>query len=274
MEARAGVRGSISAVIVALGLMLGASGAQAEIIAPQHHPPTPADGWQAGTCTSDTPTCTVETTNQFFEQAAGHPPVGFTQFIVSHTTEGLLETPNGDIRNLRVDLPVGLSVNPQATAQCPLATFEASASSCPAGSKVGESAITVSILGVPGPPTPPLTLVPVYNLVPSNVEPALFGFNAVGSNVYLKAGVDTNGQYREKSGDYHEYFTIEAPKPPAGMILKNRLVFEGRAGNGTFITTPSTCDNPEVSPFEHKYSTYRALTPTRNRTRAFPRACH
>ena len=108
MEARAGVRGSISAVIVAVGLMLGASGAQAEIIAPQHHPQQSDDGWQAGTCKIDVPTeCSVDTPAQFFETAAGHPPVGFTQFITKQEPSGL---PIGNLKTVRVDLPTGLSV--------------------------------------------------------------------------------------------------------------------------------------------------------------------
>ena len=44
----------------------------------------------------------------------------------------------------------------------------------------------------------------------------------------------------------------------SGLILKNRLVFDGRSGNGTFITTPSTCFGPAVpsSPVLHLYSTW------------------
>src|SRR5580765_7391568 len=57
----------------------------AGIIAPSDPDNPKADsGWQAGTCTKDTPTCSVDTPEQFFEQAAGHPPKGFTQFIVKH----------------------------------------------------------------------------------------------------------------------------------------------------------------------------------------------
>jgi hypothetical protein len=257
-----GLRGGIwgAKVLIAAGTVVfafGTSVAQAaSIVDEQHQPPSPADGWQAGTCQTDLPECSAETPSQFFTQAAGHPSVGFTQFIVKHTSVGPLEFPLGNIKDLRVDLPLGLSVNSLATEQCVLGKFEESASNCPAGSQVGTSAITVSVLGIPAPPTPPLTLVAVYNLVPANGEPALFGFNAVGSNVFLRAGIDTNGAYREKSGDYHEYFTIEAPIPPAGLILKDRLVFNGEAGSGTFLTTPSTCHNPESAPFEHLYSTY------------------
>lgn len=229
------------------------------IIAPSDPDNPKADsGWQAGTCTKDTPTCSVATPSEFFEQAAGHPQVGFTQFIVKHTTEEVLgqklEKPVDELKTVRVDLPVGLSVNPGATPQCPLATFEASPLACPVGSDVGHSIITASLLGVPTPfPEEPT----VYNIVPPEGEPARFGFNLLGNDVFLKADVDW-------SGDYHEGFAIEVPETPfaslplfeEGVVLKNRLVFDGRSGDGTFITTPSTCLGPAEAPFQHIYSTW------------------
>jgi len=225
---------------------------QSSIIAPQHRPPQVDDGWQAGTCFSDSPVaeCSVETPNLFFEQAAGHPQVGFTQFIVKHTTTEIvppvkLEEPVGDIKTVRVDLPVGLSVNPQATPQCPQTTFEASPSTCPAGSNVGTSYAVAALAGVVSPQLPAT----VYNIEPPPGEPARFGFSLLGKNVYLRAGVAWEG-------DYHEYFTIDAPVSPIGHVLKNRLVFEGRAGNGTFITTPTTCFDWTQPAFKHVYSTY------------------
>src|SRR5690349_25065961 len=105
-----------AASILALAGVLAPSApaATSGIIAPQHNPHTPADGWQAGTCTTDVPQCTVDTPGQFFEEASAHPQVGFTQFTVKYT-EGPLETKNpvGNIGKVRVDLPVGLTVNPQ-----------------------------------------------------------------------------------------------------------------------------------------------------------------
>jgi hypothetical protein len=217
-----------------------------DIIAPQHSPPTAEDGWQAGTCLTDVPPCSPDTPNQFFTQAAGHPPVGFTQFIVKHTTEALKEEPVGNLKDVRVDLPPGLSVNPQATPQCELATFESNPLLCNPASVVGVSEITVTAAGVPLPPAP----AQVYNLVPAQGEPALFGFDAAGSKVYLKSDVDW-------SGDYHEGFTIAAPPPPLGTkLLKNRLVFNGISGNGTFLTNPSTCHDPSQPAFAHLYSTF------------------
>ena len=252
------------AVAVSAVALLAASPAAATtggIIAPQHPPLyTATDGWQAGTCSEEPPEsvadCSVATPGQFFERAAAHPNWGFTQFIVKHETPGPLETPIGELETVRVDLPVGLSVNPGATKRCPLATFEAGAGGCPPESKVGESAVTASLLGIPTPPTPPLTRVHVYNVVPSEGEPARFGLELAGNEVFLKADVAW-------AGDYHEGFTIAVPQVAdleplvKGLILKNRLVFDGRAGDGTFITTPSTClGEATPGPSESAYSTY------------------
>lgn len=217
-----------------------------DIIAPQQPTPSAADGWQAGTCKTDVPECTPDSPDaQFYTQAAGHPEVGLTQFIVKN--EPLLglpltQEPVGILKTLRVDLPVGLSVNPQATPQCELAAFEAE--SCSPQAAVGASLVTAAVAGIPSPPVPAV----VYNLVPKEGQPARFGFRVLGNSVFLEADVDW-------SGDYHEGFTIAVPKSPIGKLLKNRLVFNGRAGNGTFLTLPSTCFDPAQPGFEHVYST-------------------
>src|SRR5215203_3337497 len=217
-----------------------------DIIAPQHNPPTASDGWQAGTCNSDVPECNPQSPPpQFSTQAAAHPPFGFTQFIV-RDGPGVGIDPIGVLKDVRVDLPVGLSVNPQATHQCELATFQANVAACPPNSVVGVSLATVAFGGLPSPPVP----AQVYNLVPSHGEPALFGFEAAGSEVYLKSDVEWNG-------DYHEGFTIAVPGLPLGArLFKNRLLFSGIAGNGTFLTNPSTCHDPANPAFAHTYSTW------------------
>jgi hypothetical protein len=202
------------------------------------------------------PPCSVDTPSQFFEQAAGHPPVGFTQFIIKEEAGPVLgPRPVGNLRTVRVDLPKGLSVNPQATAQCPLASGQSPATCLP-NTQVGTSAVIATNpttgLAVPLPP------VPVYNLVPLPEQPARFGLSIAGNDIFLEAGIAWES-------DYHEHFTINVAKlelagiPGLGelaRIAQNRLVFNGQSGNGTFITTPSTCNNPETPPFEHLYSTY------------------
>jgi hypothetical protein len=249
------VSATIGAILAAVALMPAAAAAQ--IIGPQDPQSLAANSpWQAGTCTSDTPTCSVDTPEQFFEQAAGHPPVGFTQFIVN-TEDGPLpgtEIPIGNLKTVRVDLPKGLSVNPQATEQCELEPEE-SPTACPPGSKVGTSVVTATntLTGVS------LTLPPadVFDIVPEQGEPARFGFSVLGNDVFLEAGIAWEG-------DFHEYFTIHAAKlevPPlpaeVARIAKNRLVFDGTSGNGTFITTPATClGEATPGPSGSVYSTF------------------
>jgi hypothetical protein len=233
----------------------------ASVIAPSDpHAPTVESGWQAGTCKAETPApCSVATPSQFFETAAAHPNFGFTQFIVAHTQGPLGPTPNQELEYVRVELPVGLSVDPGATDRCPIATFEAGASGCPAGSLVGESAVTaaVPLTGLPVPPIPGVTQVDVYNLVPKQGQAARFGLELAGNEVFLEGDIAS-------ASDYHEGFTIKVPKAlPIGAtsnaILKNRLVFNGRAhtadGDGTFLTTPSTCHGQAFLESGSEYST-------------------
>jgi hypothetical protein len=228
-----------------------------DIIAPSDPThPSVNSGWQAGTCKSEPPEagaklCSIATPEQFFETAGAHPNWGFTQFIIKNEPPG--ETPVDELKTVRVELPVGLSVNPGATVRCKLTTFEAGASGCPVGSEVGKSQVTVSLppLGTPSPPTAPLTEVPVYNVEPNPGESARFGLELAKNDVFLEGNVDW-------AGDYHEGFTIHVPAAlpeelgvlfkllggEKGLILKNRLVFNGRSGDGTFITTPTTCFGP------------------------------
>src|SRR3954451_4180321 len=140
-----------------LALTATAPAASAQIIGPQDpNDPQVDSPWQAGTCKADPSPpaqCSVGTPLLFFEQAAGHPPKGFTQFIVNHTTEEpapgvVLEEPEGDVKTVRVDLPTGLTVNPQATPQCQQSVFETTPLACPAGSEVGTSFAWAALLGV------------------------------------------------------------------------------------------------------------------------------
>jgi hypothetical protein len=204
----------------------------------------------------------VATPPLFYEEAAGHPPKGFTQFIVNEEEVVLLpplvsfKRPVGNLQTVRVDLPTGLTVNPQATPQCDLDPGEspsACASSAPL-SKVGVSELTATN---PNTGVTAILHADVYNIVPEPGEPARFGFSIAGSDVFLEADVAWES-------DYHEYFTIHAHKIEVEVggelarVAKNRLTFDGDAGNGTFITTPTTCFGPATpgSPFEHVYSTF------------------
>ncbi len=248
-------RGFFVAVFALAFAFAAPSAGAVDIIEKQSTPPKAEDGWQAGTCTADP--CSAETPGLFFKQAAGHPPKGFTQIITRHEP-GILpgsEVPVGNLKTVLVDLPPGLSVNPEATPQCQLPPGGSPATCLPT-SLVGLSTLTA---------TNPLTSLgltlsaPVYNIAPRFGEPARFGFSLLGNDIFLNAGVAWEG-------DYHEYFTIHATQLNLGpgfelaRILKNRLVFDGltelQPGGGRFLTIPSTCENPDVEPFTRQYTTF------------------
>jgi hypothetical protein len=264
------------------GLLFAPAAQAGEVpFAPQDNAhPTANDGWQAGTC--KTATCTpVSPSSEFYETAAGHPPFGMTQFIIKHHSSGLPghEEPDVNLKDIRVDLPVGLSVNPGAVPRCPyeaqhLEHVNDCATAAPL-SMVGESWVFVSDeLGL----LPPIEVkADVYNLDPKPGQPARFGFTVEAipgipavppSDIFLEADVAWES-------DFHEGFTIAVPKVEFVKLLKNRLVFNGKAhapgGQGFFLTTPSTCWNPNTdAAHQHTYSTYARGDSIENQDPNFP----
>jgi hypothetical protein len=202
--------------------------------------------WEAGTCKTGIANCIYQgDPSRFFTQAAGHPEEGLTDFRFNTQSVLGLDVPEGAVKNVRVDLPEGLNVDPQAVPQCPKETFEASPGACGAmGSQVGISEVSAVSLGSLFPIGLTGGLSPaVYNLVPEEGHPALFGFNVnvlglVDFDIYLVADVEWNG-------DYHEGFTI-SNIPSSVPLIENRLVFNGQAG-GTFLTLGSQCNGPETT---------------------------
>ncbi len=151
---------SLALLLMCLGFLFALSPAAladtGDVIEPQNEPPTPSDGFQAGTCyenqvgevpetpiptkPTDTskPFCSSATPEIFFTQAGGHPPFGFDQYIIRHKEEpspfGILmplEEDPGDtppfagrvLKTERVDLPPGFTENPQSSPRCSQADF-------------------------------------------------------------------------------------------------------------------------------------------------------
>jgi hypothetical protein len=190
--------------------------------------------WEAGTCKSKG--CTKNTPEQFYTQAAGHPPYGITDFkFNTNKTTGEAE---GHVEEVRVDIPVGLSVNPFALPQCKLSELEGAG--CPPMSRVGEVLLTVRV----GVLTQELPAIFVYNMEPPPGKPleAAFKVPLTEEVVHIVGGIDW-------SGDYHEFFTIkEIPASPE--LIESRLIFLGQreiGGELPFITMPSTCIGPQTT---------------------------
>src|ERR1044072_6382217 len=61
-----------------------------DIIEPQFGPPNEdKSGFQSGTCIEDVPPaifCTAKTSDRFYKLAAGHPPIGFTQYKITRAS--------------------------------------------------------------------------------------------------------------------------------------------------------------------------------------------
>ena len=216
--------------------------------------------FQAGTCNSNTPKCTYSSpTAQFYTQAAGHPQFGITDFAFN-TSGGLLgvgAAPDGNVKDVRVDLPPGLSANPQALPQCTEAQL--AGSGCPADSQVGTEQLTGAVV------ISTTLSFPIYNMVPPPGHPAEFGIHVtipaiIDTEIYLVGGISWNT-------DYHEYFTI-SDIPTTVPLVESRLIFNGQAGDGTFLTMPSTCSGPQVTTLQvdsyqnpSQFLTYHAATP-------------
>jgi hypothetical protein len=143
-------------------------------------------------------------------QAGGHPyQVTTTIDFNSVTDVNGAATPDDQVRDTRVDLPVGLTGNPSSAAKCSETQLETR--SCPADSQVGIAAITIGgglYLGVP-----------VFNMVPASGQPGQFAFNVVNETVHLDASVRSDGDYG---------ITINLSKIPQPLpILATTLVFWG-----------------------------------------------
>lgn len=227
--------------------------------------------------------CTVATCGEFggpplqnselFTQAAGHPNFGITDFRlnskeVPSASPAKAFAPEGNIESLRVDVPAGLSTNPQAVPQCSPAEFAPEhsevapgtflESQCKPESQIGTDTVTVTV----EPATGVFANVPLQGKIYTLSEPAnglsaewgiaipleLLGptFKGLFSHTLLEGHVSWNT-------DYHEYFTIKDISKTL-PLLESRLVFEGNKGTGGFLTNPSTCNGPQTSTIQaHSY---------------------
>jgi hypothetical protein len=137
--------------------------------------------------------------------AGSHPWAIRTSFNMNGTTnESGEEAPDGDVKDVEVDLPVGLVGNPGVTPKCTLqqfttprnkenlppgSSYEISGATCAANSQVGVAELRLSEdvsesyrLGV-------------YDLVAPPGIPAEFGFNFFGVPIVLTASVAPGGDY-------------------------------------------------------------------------------
>ena len=227
--------------------------------------------WEAGTC-RESNCADAGPHSAFYTQAAGHPDFGITDFGFDSSEVGAIKKwkePQGHVKDVRVDLPPGLAVNPEATRElCTEAELNTDKGECPAESQVGEDEATGTAeiaLGIKETVTEHF---PVYNMVRKPGEPSRFGVEIASptlallglqGHVYLEGGISWQGEAEASetsgvaSGDYHEFFKIQdIPQQPE--IVESRLIFWGvpqsHSGVGdptAFITLPSTCSSKPIT---------------------------
>ncbi len=219
------------------------------------------ESFEAGTCVNNSCTYSSVEANhkEAFTQAAGHPPWGITTFVMKHSGNSI---EGASVKRIRVDVPPGLAANPEAPMpKCDKAQFEANPKGCPASSEVGttEMEAIAEPLGIPL--SLPSLSGTVYNL---NAPPGLpldFGIAVEPSGELVSPIRLFLEGHVEWSGDYHEFFeinnvpneaTVNALLPVKAplKVLKSKLNFNGRAGQGNFLTIPSVCSSTTTSHLE------------------------
>jgi hypothetical protein len=133
-------------------------------------------------------------------RAASHPfqatfAVGLNQTAQTASGDGSVAViPIALTRDLDLRFPAGLIADPRSVARCSDAQFEAEPNECPAGSVVGVAVVTANEPETVGVVT---FTEPVFNLEPSQGEPARFGFlpHNRETPIYVDTAVRTGGDY-------------------------------------------------------------------------------
>lgn len=202
---------------------------------------------------------------EFFTQAGGHPNYGVTDFKLKskqiQVAPFAAYAPEGSIEGVRVDVPAGLSTNPQAAPMCSQEEYAAlevptpgsgifTESECEANTAIGTNKLTILVEPAPGLFANVHLTGTVYNLDPPKGLPAEYGvaipleslgaeFKGLYAHTLIEGGVEWNT-------DYHEYFVIKNISKTL-PLLRSRLIFEGqdsKAGvgfTGEFLTNPTSC---------------------------------
>lgn len=188
-----------------------------------------------------------ETEAKWFTQAGGHPTFGITDFTLNALTGvGKEGFPDGFVKDIVVETPEGLSVNPEAAPQCSLEQVKANILACSPTTIVGTNYLTVAVKA-PGPECVPKcpqvrAAVPVYNVEPFFGAPSMVAFPTETGPTFIVGSLDPV--------DQHVTFTISdihSPLEGGPPLIGSRLVFSGKGGaigDGTYLTLPSQCGVP------------------------------
>jgi hypothetical protein len=201
-------------------------------------------------------------------QAGSHPyqlTVGGMSFTTIPNPEGSeLFSPGGGVRDVVVDLPQGLVVNPGATPKrCMESQLQSAATGCPDASQVGTIGVTLSLSSGFGSEA---AMRPLYNMVAPPGSPAELGFEVIdGTYVHLLGSVRSDGSFQlsAASSDILAKATIAGVRPVLWGVPSDAshdaqrgfCMFPTRSQptcptertGEAFVTLPSSCGGPIVT---------------------------
>ena len=172
-------------------------------------------------------------------QAGSHPYSYTTTIIFTHHPATQAEKngglggdgiPDGEVKNLEVVLPAGLTVDVLGTERCSEADLALEI--CTEASEVGDVTLFTGLEAING------ETVPVYNIAPSSTSiPGELGFDAgFGVIVHLIGGIRTGGNYALTAGvsDVTQLSALDGAS----------LTLFGRTHQRPFLTLPTACGGP------------------------------
>jgi hypothetical protein len=208
---------------------------------------------------------------------AGSHPYAFTANIALNTitlpavpeVHPELVVPDGNAKDIRVELPPGFSGNPGAAATCLPRQLQLEAreevgppgQTCPTSSQVGM--VELHLAGAGGAKAEAPTFRPVYNMATAAGQPAVFGFQFESVEVYLDTGVRTGGDYGLTSSVHNISTTFELVS--SSLTLWGVPADPSHDSQRCILPTAETgfCENRHVDPEAEAESPHSAGVPLR-----------
>ncbi len=165
--------------------------------------------------------------------------------------------PEGGAKEVEINLPKGIAINPTAAATCTEAQLEAfPESSCPPGSMVGNVRVDLGLFAIPN-----QFGSPIYNMQPQPGVPAILAFEVEsGAYVHLLGRVRSDGDFGLSArvtgltnkngvlGSRAELWGIPSASQHDSLRFPcNGLVSESCPAEFTgksFVTMPTSCEGP------------------------------
>ena len=166
---------------------------------------------------------------------AGSHPLAWTTSLSLNTIPGSEsgELPEGELKDLRIQLPAGLVGTPGLLPRCPRADFLAG--TCSADAALGDVALETSA-ETKG------SKYPLYNLIPQPGSAAEVGFVVLSVPVTMEIGI--------KPGPPFNLVVSLTNASQAARFFGSVLTIDGFSGETPFLTLPRSCDGPLSTIFE------------------------